>query len=352
MNYHVKLQPSGHEFDVAQGEFLLNAGLAAGWNLPYSCRHGMCRSCRAKVVSGTVDMADYLQDVLTPAMRAQKMTLLCCASPCSDLVIEVPELSLATQKPKVVPCRVNHMDRVTPDIAVIKLRLPQNENMRFAPGQYISIMLDDGKRRAYSIATAPRSEGLIDLELHVRHTPGGLFTDYLFNTMKVRSVLKFEGPLGTFYLREDSDKPIVLLATGTGFAPIKSIVEYMALRSIRRPIALYWGGRSRRDLYMLDLVHEWTRQLPDFRFVPVLSKPDAEDEWQGRTGHIHQAVREDFPELSGHQVYASGNPKMVDSARACFTSLGLSESEFFADAFVTEADRNRAGITADAAVTQ
>jgi CDP-4-dehydro-6-deoxyglucose reductase len=341
MNYRVKLQPSGHEFDVAHDEFLLDAGLEAGWNLPYSCRHGMCRSCRAKIISGTVDMADYLQDVLTPAMRAQNITLLCCASPCSDLVIEVPELSLTTQKPKVVPCRVNAIERVTSDIVVVTLRLPQNENMRFAPGQYISILLNGGIRRAYSIASAPRSEGLINLELHIRHTPGGLFTDYLFNEMKLRSLLKFEGPMGTFYLREDSTKPILLLATGTGFAPIKSMVEYIANRNIKRSITFYWGGRSLCDLYMLDVANKWMQELDNFKFIPVLSQPRPEDEWNGRTGYIQKAITEDISDLSKYQVYACGNPRMVDEAKIEFEKFGLLDSEFFADAFVTEADRVR-----------
>jgi CDP-4-dehydro-6-deoxyglucose reductase len=345
MSFRVSLQPSEHSFDASPDEYVLSAGLAAGWNLPYSCRVGMCRSCRAKLVSGEVELSDYLPHVLTPEMQSQNLVLLCRAKARSDLVVQVQELSLQAQKPKLVPCRVRRIKRVAPDIAVVNLRLPQNENMRFAAGQYVDVLLRGDKRRAYSIATAPRPEGVIDIDLHVRHTPGGLFTDQVFSAMKERDLLKFEAPLGTFYLREDSDKPVVFLASGTGFAPIKSIIEHMAARKIARRIALYWGGRSRADLYLLDLAESWARSIPDFRFVPVLSEPRPEDQWSGRSGLVHRAVMADLPDLSGYQVYASGNPPMVDAARADFAKINrLPESEFFADAFVTEAER--AGLSA------
>jgi CDP-4-dehydro-6-deoxyglucose reductase len=340
MAYQVTLQPSGHTFAVAENDYVLSAGLAAGWNMPYSCRVGMCRSCRAKLVSGEVELGEYLPHVLTPEMRAQNLVLLCRAKALSDLVVEVQELSLAAQKPKVVPCRVRRIDRPAPDIAIINLRLPQNENMRFAAGQYVDILLANGERRSYSIASAPRTEGVIEIDLHVRHTPGGLFTDQVFATLKERDLLKFEAPLGTFYLREDSDKPVVFLASGTGFAPIKSIVEYMAARGIARPIALYWGGRTRADLYMHELAAGWAQSMPNLTYVPVLSEPAPGDGWTGRTGFVHRAVMADLSDLSGHQVYASGNPQMVDAARADFVDVcHLPEAEFFADAFITQADR-------------
>jgi len=340
MPYHVALRPSGHAFEVPDGDSVLTAGLAAGWNLPYSCRLGMCRSCRARIVEGTVDFGDFFEHVLSAEMRAQGFALLCRAKALSDLVVEVQELSLQAQKPKVVPCRLKQIARPAPDVAVLSLRLPQNENMRYAAGQYVDILLPDGKRRAYSIATMPKPEGVIDIELHVRHTPGGAFTDRVFSTMKERELLKFEGPLGTFYLREDSDKPIVFLASGTGFAPIKAIIEYMLARKIARPMTLYWGCRARADLYMSDLPESWAQNVPGFRYIPVLSEARAEDRWTGRGGLVLHAVTQDFPDLSGYQVYASGSPAMVEAARADFTAVnGLPESEFFADAFITEADR-------------
>jgi CDP-4-dehydro-6-deoxyglucose reductase len=239
-----------------------------------------------------------------------------------------------------VPCRVKTIDRPTADVAVIEVRLPMNENFLFAAGQYIDMLLKDGRRRSYSIATAPSAEGVTVLELHIRHVPGGAFTDHVFGALKVGEILRFEGPLGTFFLREDSHKPIVLLASGTGFAPIKSIVEYARMRGIRRPMTLYWGARVRADLYRHALAEQWAAEIPDFRYIPVLSEPTAADAWTGRTGFVHEAVMQDLPDLSGHQVYACGAPVMVDAARRDFTArCGLSEAEFFADSFITEADR-------------
>ncbi len=196
------------------------------------------------------------------------------ASPLSDVVIQLRELDgLDGIVVRTVPCRVMKLERLAPDVMLLHLRLPMNENMRFVAGQYIELLLKDGVRRAYSIANKPLTTGVIDIELHVRHTPGGLFTDRVFSAMKERELLRFEGPLGTFFLREDSAKPMVFVASGTGFAPIKSMLEYAFDRDIdaARPITLYWGCRAKRDLYMLDLPTRWAAERPNFRFVPVLS---------------------------------------------------------------------------------
>lgn len=338
MTHKVELRPSGHTFEVSENEYVLTAGLEAGWNMPYSCKVGMCRTCRAKLIEGEVEFSNYLQHVLTPEMRAENYILLCRSTAKTDLVVEVHELSLQAIKPKKVPCRVLRIERVAPDIAILHLRLPQNDNMRFAAGQYVDVLLADGQRRSYSIASVPRTEGVIDIQVHVRHTVGGLFTDRVFSTMKERDLLKFEGPLGTFYLREESEKPIVMLASGTGLAPIKSMIEYSVARKMTRPISFYWGCRTRADLYMHDLAQSWARDIPGFKYVPVLSDETAG--WTGRTGLVHQAVLDDFADLSPYEVYACGNPKMVDAARDSFTAdRGLPADRFFSDVFLTEADR-------------
>jgi CDP-4-dehydro-6-deoxyglucose reductase len=257
---------------------------------------------------------------------------LCQAAPLADLAIEVHELSLHMQTPKMVPCRVKKIARASPDVVVVDLRLPYNDNMIFAAGQYVDFILKDGRRRSYSIATAPALDGgMMDIQLHIRHHPGGAFTDHVFGSLKTGEILRFEGPLGTFYLREELDKPIVFLAGSTGFAPIKAIIEYALRRKVTRPMTLYWGCRSRQDLYMDELARSWP-----IGYVPVLSEPDAD--WTGRRGFVHRAVMEDIPDLSGHQVYASGSPAMVEAARRDFASCGLPDAEFFADSFLTEAD--------------
>jgi CDP-4-dehydro-6-deoxyglucose reductase, E3 len=338
----VTLQPSGHTFEVPADKNILQAGLDAGYAMPYSCRTGTCRTCRGTIREGRVDYGFVHPNYLPDSDKAKGYALLCSATPLTDCVIEVKELEgLAGIKPRLSPCRITKIDRRAPDVAVLSLRLPSNENMLFLAGQYLDFLLKDGKRRSYSIATRPTPEGVILLELHVRHTPGGAFTDYVFNTMKEKEILRFEGPLGTFYLREDSDKPIVMVASGTGFAPIKAMCESMLAKGMKRKVTLYWGCRTKRDLYMLEVPSAWSD--PNFKFVPVLSDPTPECAWTGRKGFVHRAVMEDFPDLSGHQVYACGAPVMVDAARADFSAkCKLPADEFFADSFLTEADKHPA----------
>ena len=212
------------------------------------------------------------------------------------------------------------------------LRLLANERLQFLAGQYIEFLLKDGARRSFSMGNAPHDDELI--QLHVRRVAGGQFTDHVFGKMKERDILRLEGPLGTFFLREDSAKPIVLVASGTGFAPIKSIIENALHKGVTRPMVLYWGGRRPKDLYMDALARQWPIQ-----YVPVVSDALPEDSWTGRSGFVHRAVMQDFPDLSGHQVYACGVPVMVDAARRDFIQqCKLPEEEFFADSFTTQAD--------------
>ena len=337
MPYTVTLKPSGHRFEVPEDKSILQAGLDAGYMMPYSCRQGVCRTCRGTLREGRVDYGEVHPSYLPDTDKAKGYALLCQARPLSDVVVEVHELEgLAGVKPRIIPCRIEKLEKPAADVAVLGLRLPMNEQFRFVAGQYIDFLLKDGKRRSYSIANPPKPEGVTFLELHVRHTAGGLFTDSLFTKAKVRDLLRFEGPLGTFYLRE-SDKPIVMVAGGTGLAPIKSICESLLEKELKRPVTLYWGCRTRKDLYMA-LPAAWQR--PGLTFIPVLSEPTAECQWTGRTGFVHQAVMADFPDLSRHQVYACGAPVMVEAARRDFSvHCSLPSEEFFADSFLTEADR-------------
>ncbi|MBR0755289.1 CDP-6-deoxy-delta-3,4-glucoseen reductase [Bradyrhizobium jicamae] len=339
MAFKVELQPSRHSFEVSPDKTILQAGLDAGFHMPHSCRVGMCRTCRGTIKSGRVDYGDVHPASLSDIDKAKGYVLCCQARPLENTVIEVKELDgIDVLRPRVIPCRVEKVDKPTPDVAVISVRLPMNENFRFLAGQHIDVQLRDGKRRSYSIANSPKPEGVTTLELHVRHTPGGTFTDQVFSTLKVRDLLSFEGPLGTFYVREDSDKPIVMVASGTGFAPIKAMCEAAMQKGMKRPIALYWGCWTRRDLYMLSLPESW--QHPNLKFIPVLSNPTPECAWTGRTGFVHRAVMEDFPNLSGVQVYACGAPAMVEAARADFSEkCGLPPEQFYADAFLTEAEK-------------
>lgn len=335
MSYEVSLQPSGRTFRVEPGERILAKGLAAGIQMPYGCRMGTCRSCRGRVVSGKVDLGDAHLAYLPQSQRDEGYALLCQATAESDVVIEVEELPELV-KPEISPAIVKSVEKLTPNIALLRLRLPLHLNLRFRAGQYVDLLLEGGERRSYSIANPPRLEGAIDLEFHIRHMRGGLFTDRLFGGLEPRTKIEFEGPLGSFFLR-DSDKPVVMLARGTGYAPIRSILLETLPRQTGRKITLYWGARSLKDIYLLDEVSSLADKYPDFRFVPVLSAPSPEDHWTGRTGPVHSAVMEDIPELSGWQVYACGTPSMVEAAHNDFVAhCGLPEGEFFADSFVTQ----------------
>ena len=339
MTFQITVQPSGHHFDCEVGETVLNAAIRAGVGLPYGCKNGACGSCKGKVIEGSVTHKPHQQRALSSEEAAAGHALFCCALTEGDLVIEAREVAGSSEYPvRKMPSRVAKLEQVAPDVIVMSLQLPANEALAYRAGQYIEFLLKDGKRRSYSMANAPSS---LDspLTLHIRHMPGGLFTDHVFTTMKERDILRFEGPHGSFFLREDSNKPIVLLASGTGFAPIKALIEHLIHLKSERPFTLYWGGRRPHDLYMHGLCEQWAQILPHFRYVPVVSDPLPEDGWTGRSGFVHAAVMEDLPDLSGHEVYACGAPIVVESAQRDYIArCGLPAEEFFADAFTSEAD--------------
>lgn len=337
MTYRVELEPSGLTFEVKPGELILTAGLAAGIRMPYGCRMGTCRSCRGRIRSGKVDLGAAHIAYLPQHQRDEGYALLCQATARSDLRIEVEELPLLAT-PQVLPAIIKKITAKAADVKVLALRLPLHANLQFAAGQYVDFLLPEGVRRSYSIANPASAAGVIDLEFHIRHLPGGLFTSKLFGGMKEREKIQFEGPLGTFFLRK-SPKPALFIASGTGYAPIRSILLSELPRSSERQMVLYWGGRHRRDLYMMEEAEQFERQYENFSFVPVLSEARADDNWAGATGFVHRAAVRDYPDLSSWQVYACGAPVMVDAARNDFTGqCGLPEDEFYADAFVSMAD--------------
>jgi CDP-4-dehydro-6-deoxyglucose reductase len=342
MSLKVTLQPSQREFTVERDERILAAAIRQGIGLPYGCRDGACGSCKSRMVEGRVIHGAHQQKALSAAEEAAGWILTCCATPQTDCVVEARSVPGAGDFPVLrLPSRVMSIQRPTPDVAVLRMQLPANQNLQYRAGQYIEFILRDGARRSYSMANAPHLLGTPpSIELHIRHMPGGLFTDQVFGSMKEKDILRIEGPYGSFFLREDSTRPMVLLASGTGFAPIKALIEHMEMKAITRPTTLYWGCRSRADLYLHDWAEAAAARLPHLRYVPVLSEPRPQDDWTGRTGFVHKAVMADMPDLSGHQVYACGAPVMVDAARHDFTTrCGLPEDEFFADSFTSAADR-------------
>jgi len=331
-SFRVTLQPSGHSFTTDGSDSVLQAALDAGLTLPYGCRNGACGACKGRVIDGLVDHGPAQEQALSTADRVSGLALFCCAKPLSDLVLECREVGTAKDIPvKIMPCRVQKIERVAADVIVLSLKLPANERLQFLAGQYIEFLLKDGKRRAFSIANAPHDDGF--LQLHIRLIAGGEFTGHVFGAMKEKDILRFQGPYGSFFLREESTKPMILLAGGTGFAPIKALVEHAIHHNIARPMEIYWGARNRAGLYLPDLPLEWAAAHSHVRYVPVLSDATEQDAWQGRTGLVHRAVLEDHADLSDYQVYACGAPAMIDAARAEFVVRGLPAEEFFADAF-------------------
>jgi CDP-4-dehydro-6-deoxyglucose reductase len=333
MAFQVSIKPSNRQFTAQADESVLAAAMRHGITLPYGCRNGACGSCKGKLLEGQVDYGQHATYILPDYEKKLGFALFCQARALSDLVIEARVINATGEIPiKKLPCRVQRIERPADDVAVLTLSLPANERLQFLAGQYLEIILRDGKRRAYSMANPPQDDARI--ELHVRSMPGGVFTEYVFERMKEKDILRFEGPLGTFFLRENGDKPIVFVASGTGFAPIKSVLLHAFHLGTRRQLVLYWGGRRPKDIYLAELCRQWQAEHDNFSFIPVVSDALAEDAWQGRTGFVHRAVIEDFPDLSGYQVYVCGAPIVVESAHKEFTAqCKLPEEEFFSDAF-------------------
>lgn len=341
--HQITVQPSGRSFSVQGQESILAAAIAQGVGLPYGCKDGACGSCKCKKISGQVSHGAHQDKALSAQEEAEGFILTCCAQAHSDVVLHARQVTDERAFPvKKLPVRVAALEKMAPDVMQLRLQLPATEPFKYHAGQYIEFVLKDGLRRAYSMATAPHQQASAPgLELHIRHMPGGRFTEQVFGAMQPKEILRIEGPFGSFYLREESSKPIVLLGSGTGFAPLKALIEHLQHQGSTRPLALYWGVRRPRDLYMHDWVRARQAEMPQLHYVPVVSDALPEDGWQGRSGWVHQAVLDDFADLSGFQVYACGAPVVVDAAQRSYTQeRGLPPEEFYADAFTSEADKH------------
>ena len=337
--HKVTIKNSGHTFEVRPSQTVLQAAIEAGINLPYGCRNGACGACKAKLLQGKVTHDDYQGSAMSDAELAAGNALLCCARPMDDISIDCREVGgLAGIKPRILPARVAKKEQLAHDVIALHLQLPASERLQFKAGQYIEFILKDGKRRAFSIANAPHDSDF--LQLHIRVIAGGVFSEYVEKELQEKAILRLEAPFGNFFLREDSQKPLVMVAGGTGFAPVKGIIEHMLHNNINREIVLYRGARELRDLYMHDLCEKWAALMPNISYIPVLSEPNAEDNWLGRTGLVHQAVLDDIGDLSTHQAYVCGAPVMCEAAHTGFVAQGLNADEFFSDAFTFAAKTN------------
>lgn len=332
MSYTIRVEPSGHRFEATPEESVLDAAQRQGLVLPYGCRNGACGTCKGRLLSGAVSYPGETPGGLEADEAEAGYALLCQARATQDLVLEVGEIQEAGElRPERLAVRVRALERLNHDVMRLQLQLPRDRRLQFLAGQYIEVITREGKHRAYSLANPPHDDGALDL--HVRFVAGGDFTERVFGGMRAGEVLQIQGPLGRFTLREASANPVVLVAGGTGFAPIKGLLEHAFHVGIDRPLHLYWGVRARRDLYLAKLPEAWASAQPNFRYTPVLSEPGPEDAWDGRTGFVHDAVATDYPDTSGLDLYAAGPPVMVRAVRDAVVAHGLPEARFYSDPF-------------------
>ncbi|MGD2074479.1 MAG: CDP-6-deoxy-delta-3,4-glucoseen reductase [Gammaproteobacteria bacterium] len=333
MTFRVSIESSGHQFSVKPGETILDAALREGVGLPYGCRNGTCGSCVAGLASGRIDYPEGPPEALTEPGQV----VVCQAQPRSELVLDVREIEAERDiRVKTLPCRAERLQRLSHDVMLVRLKLPATERLQFLAGQYIEFLLRDGRRRAFSIANPPHRDEC--LELHIRHVPGGSFTGHVFEQMKDRALLRIEGPFGSFYWREASRRPVLLVAGGTGVAPLKGMLEHAFYVGFKQPMHLFWGVRAARDLYLTSQPEEWERRHANFRYTPVLSEPAPKDHWQGATGLVTEAVMDRYPDLSAFDVYMSGPPAMIEAATPAFIARGAQPEHMYSDAFEFASD--------------
>ncbi len=332
MPHQASLRPGGRTFEVRDHETVLAAALRQGVHLPDGCRNGSCGVCRAHLASGRVRYPHGPPLGLTAFERNAGDVLLCRAVPATDLVLDAQEVAATADLViKTLPCRVVRMQPLTHEVMALHLRLPPVETLQFLPGQYIDVLLPGGQRRSFSLANPPHDSA--HLEIHVGLVPSGRFSDEVFSRMQPGALLEIQGPLGSFFLQENSARPLLMVAGGTGYAPYKAMLRHLFENQIKCPITLYWGARSKADLYEQSQAEQWAREQADFRFVPVLSEPQPGDQWTGRRGRVHEAVLGDYGELSRHDIYLAGPPPMVRGARQSLLLKGADPARIFSDAF-------------------
>lgn len=325
MNHRVSVHETGACFEAAPGERLLEAATRQGVRLPHECTFGGCGTCRVRLLQGSVSYQE-LPLALAPEEAEAGYALACQARASSDLVISVAR---ADGAPAAQRCHavVRELQQWTPHVVNLQLEI-EADGLLYRPGQYMNVLLHGGGHRSFSMASAPAGN---HVDFHVRQIPGGRFTDAGLRRLALGDRLEVEIPLGTFHYHAEDYRPLVMCATGTGLAPIKSMLEALMDDDDCPPVSLYWGVRTQADLYLADAIRSWGERLYDFRFVPVLSRPDAS--WHGRIGHVQDAVAQDFADLSEHALYLCGSPAMVADAKRRFLALNASPDHVYVDGF-------------------
>jgi CDP-4-dehydro-6-deoxyglucose reductase len=331
MTDRVVLVNDNRSFDTEKGENILSAALRQGIVIPHNCRNGICGSCMALLHAGAVDHGTERPRALSEEKEQQGYILCCQAIAKSDLRLQVETIdALADIEIKTLPCRVKNLQKLADDVMLLELKLAPHEKFEFHAGQYLDFLLPGAKRRSFSMAHSPTNSETI--QLHIRHVPGGVFTSRVFNEMKQKDMLRIQGPFGTFILRDEA-RPAILIAGGTGLAPLKSMLEVVRESGCKQSLHLYWGARAKKDLYFDGQLKQWTEELDCLSYTPVLSEPDVADNWQGATGWVHEKVLKDFPDLADLDVYASGPPPMINAIQQSFPDQGLQQGRFYFDSF-------------------
>ncbi|MFS2058861.1 CDP-6-deoxy-delta-3,4-glucoseen reductase [Kosakonia cowanii] len=320
MTHLIKIFPADLSFSGEEDKTLLDSALDAGIHLEHSCKSGDCGVCEAELLTGEV--IDDSKKVFTAGSKI----LTCRCTPCGSVSLQAtyyPELD--GQIKKITPCKVASLEKVSVDVMKLVLRFPPTAQINYLAGQYINLQYK-GITRSYSIANAAANEGI---ELHIRHVPNGQMSELVFNDIAVNTLMRIEGPCGTFFIRSN-DRPVIFIAGGTGFAPVKAMVESLLKQGSERKIFIYWGMQLGEHFYS-SLPQEWAAHYPNIEFVPVVSGGD--NGWQGRKGFVHDAVVSDFENLENFDVYACGSPAMIDACKRDLTARGLSNKHFYSDAF-------------------
>lgn len=333
MTHLVHIESSDQSLTVNQGETILAAALQQGVIIPHGCRSGVCGACKAAIIEGEIDYGAASPKSLNEKEKTSGIILTCLAVPQTNLRLHVREVKNNQEiVVRNLPNRVIKKELLAPDVMRLFLKIPANERFNFLPGQYLEFILSNNRRRAFSLANSPLNDNGL-LELHIKRIPDGSFTNWLFDEMPENALMRIQGPFGSFSFREDSTRPVILIAGGTGFAPIKSILEYVFAKAITRQFHLYWGVRNRCDLYLDELPRQWAQQYPNFRYTPLLSRPTSADNWQGNIGHAPNLVIADYPDLSNYEIYACGPPALVSAGLTTFIASGLPPNYYYADAF-------------------
>lgn len=330
MYYNVLIEPSGHQFSVKVNETVLDAALRQGYQFPHECMSGTCGTCRGRLIEGHVEYDDDYLTGLTDEEREAGFALFCSARPASDLIIYIEGVVGPAQLPiKKLSYTVKAINLLTNNIYQIVLQPPNDAHLIYRAGQYLEILQRDTSPKPFSIANAPLGDDKL-IELHIRDLPNNPYTQELLTELKVDASVTVQGPYGQCILKKEPPYPLILMAGGVGFAPIKALIEQALATNFNQPMYLYWGVRTTADLYLYDLAERWQKHKPEFHYIPVVSSTD--NHWQGRNGLVHEAVLADHPTLDNFHIYLSGPTEMVYAAAHAFIERGCKRHFIYSDA--------------------